>query len=41
MQKNLYIRDTDVEVWDRAAELADQPLSQLVTALLRDFIGVG
>lgn len=38
MQKNLYIRDTDVEVWDRAAELADQPLSQLVTALLRDFI---
>jgi hypothetical protein len=39
--KTLYIRDVDVPIWERAekaAERARQPISQLVTGLLRHHV---
>jgi len=37
MQKNLYIRDSDIEVWEKVEELIDQPLSRFITDLLKEF----
>jgi len=39
--KTLYIRDVDVAIWERAEKAADrarQPISQLVTGLLRNHL---
>ena len=38
MQKNLYIRDSDIEVWEKVEELIDQPRSRFITDLLREFV---
>jgi len=38
MNKTLYIRDEDVQVWDRARELAGDKLSPIIVAGLKKFI---
>ena len=38
MNKTLYIRDEDIEVWDRAREIAGDKLSPIIVAGLKRFI---
>ena len=38
MNKTLYIRDEDIEIWDRARELAGDKLSPIIVAGLKRFI---
>ena len=37
-RKNIYVRDSDLEVWDRAEQLASEPISVLVTRLLSNYV---
>jgi hypothetical protein len=37
-RKNIYVRDADLEVWDRAEQLASEPISALLTRLLRNYV---
>jgi hypothetical protein len=37
-RKNIYVRDADLEVWDRAEQLAREPISTLVTRLLSNYV---
>jgi hypothetical protein len=37
-RKNIYVRDADQEVWDRAEQLASEPISVLVTRLLSNYV---
>jgi hypothetical protein len=38
MNKTLYIRDEDIQIWDRARELAGDKLSPIIVAGLKKFI---
>jgi hypothetical protein len=37
-RKNIYVRDADLEVWDRAEQFASEPISALVSRLLRNYV---
>ena len=37
-RKNIYVRDSDLEVWDRAEQLASEPISALLASLLRNYV---
>jgi hypothetical protein len=37
-RKNIYVRDADLEVWNRAEQLAGEPISTLVTRLLSNYV---
>jgi hypothetical protein len=37
-RKNVYIRDSDLEVWNRAEQLASEPISALLTRLLGNYV---
>lgn len=37
-RKNIYVRDSDLEIWERAEQLASEPISTLVTRLLSNYV---
>lgn len=37
-RKNIYVRDSDLEIWDRAEQLASEPISALLSSLLRNYV---
>jgi hypothetical protein len=37
-RKNIYVRDSDLEVWDRAEQLASEPISALLSRLLSNYV---
>lgn len=37
-RKNIYVRDADLEAWDRAEQLTSEPISALVSRLLRNYV---
>ncbi len=37
-RKNIYIRDADLDVWERAERLAQEPISALVSRLLSNYV---
>jgi hypothetical protein len=37
-RKNIYVRDSDLETWERAEQLASEPISTLVTRLLSNYV---
>ena len=38
MNKTIYVKDEDVEIWDRAKELAGEKLSPVIMQALRDYV---
>lgn len=37
-RKNIYVRDSDLAIWERAEQLASEPISTLVTRLLGNYV---
>lgn len=37
-RKNIYVRDADLDVWERAERLAQEPISALVSRLLGNYV---